>query len=97
MVLNDTANLKNPRWGRSRSSQAKKRERILLEKARSEKPLRRAPMLMSGSIDLHHSPETAVARNPKVGFVLAGGRGGCGQREAVDVAANGGVIFFYFL
>ncbi|CAM9371192.1 unnamed protein product, partial [Laminaria digitata] len=51
--------LKTPRWGRSKSSQAKKRERSLMERARSEGPLRRAPILMSGSIDLQNSPDNA--------------------------------------
>ncbi|CAM9928055.1 unnamed protein product, partial [Hapterophycus canaliculatus] len=48
---------KNPRWGRSRTNPAKKREWSLAEKARSEEPLRRAPRLISGSIGLRHSPE----------------------------------------
>lgn len=67
-VARVTATSKNPRWGRSRTNNVKKREWIQAEKARSEEPLRRAPMLMSGSIDLRHSPE----RPDKAGTQMTG-------------------------
>lgn len=62
--------LKNPRWGRSKTSHVKKRERLLTEKARSEGPLRRAPILMSGSIDLRLPPDPDDHLQDKVRLMM---------------------------
>eukprot|EP00904_Undaria_pinnatifida_P004683 jgi/Undpi1/14215/HiC_scaffold_9.g03864.m1 len=70
-ITKKDAVLKTPRWGRSKSSQAKKRERALMERARSEGPLRRAPMLMSGSIDLQNSPDNAKKAAEAAGAAAA--------------------------
>lgn len=92
-----TATAKNPKWGRSRSIPAKKHEKSQVEKARSEEPLRRAPMLMSGSVDLRHSPE----RPNKAGMQQTKGRasvrGGCVVHSVkfkiVDYSCESPVVF----
>lgn len=49
-----TVSAKISKWGRSKSSPSKIQERKEREKSRREGPLRRAPMVMSGAIDLHY-------------------------------------------
>lgn len=85
-----TATAKHARWGRSRSNPAKIYEKSEVEKARSEEPLRRAPMLMSGSVDLRHSPE----KSKNAGTPQAKGRASVRDMMVAGVAhqGNAGIV-----